>query len=198
MKTKNIVIALVIIAVVIIFGGVIYLAKDKSTQQKGTQVNQQVANSDVSEKTTEDNDTISNADKEMYEQDKEVFPKTLDGYDRYVIDLPRKENENKFEVEILVGKTDKFDCNNQMLNGAFETKTIEGFGYDYYVFNSDGTVASTLMGCPDNTRTEKFISQSEKVRYNSKLPVVIFAPKGFEVKYNIWSAGKEDIEATRQ
>lgn len=150
-------------------------------------------NTDVS-----NNGTVSNADKEMYEQDKAVFPKTLDGYDRFVIDLPRKENENKFEVEILVGKTDKFDCNNQMLNGTFETKTIEGFGYDYYVFNSDGTIASTLMGCPDNTKTEKFISQSEKVRYNSKLPVVIFAPKGFEVKYNIWSAGQEDIEATRQ
>ncbi|HOX15304.1 MAG TPA: ecotin family protein [Candidatus Moranbacteria bacterium] len=144
------------------------------------------------------NGTVSKVDKETYEKDKAVFPKTLAGYNRYVIDLPQKENENKFEVEILAGKTDKFDCNNQMLNGTFETKTIEGFGYDYYIFKSDGTVASTMMGCPDDSKTEKFVSRSEKVRYNSKLPVVVFAPKGFEVKYNVWSAGQEDIKAARQ
>jgi len=144
------------------------------------------------------NGAVSNTHKAMYEKDKAVFPKTLAGYERYVIDLPQEENEDKFEVEILVGKTDKFDCNNQMLSGTFETKTIEGFGYDYYVFKSDGTIASTMMGCPDNTKIEKFVSRSEKVRYNSKLPVVIFAPKGFEVKYNVWSAGQEDIKAAHQ
>lgn len=28
------------------------------------------------------------------------------------------------------------------------------------------------------------------VRYNSKLPVVVYVPEGVEVRYRIWSAGE--------
>ena len=52
------------------------------------------------------------------------------------------------------------------------------------------------MACPDNTLTEKFISsKTEHMRYNSKLPVVIYCPKGFQVEYAIWSKNEIPMKA---
>ena len=62
-------------------------------------------------------------------------------------------------------------------------------GYDYMVFESDGNVASTRMACPDNEVVEKFVAAEGNFgRYNSKLPVVVFVPKGIELKYKVWKA----------
>ncbi|MDX9714606.1 MAG: ecotin family protein [Dissulfurispiraceae bacterium] len=137
-------------------------------------------------------------DRKLYEKSRAAFPKSMPGYDRYSIDLDKRDNENRYEVEVIVGKTDFFDCNNHMLSGRFDKKTVQGYGYDYYVFRSDGRVASTLMACPDNSKKEQFIYQSKKVRYNSRLPIIVFAPKGFQVKFNIWSAGKHNMNALQE
>jgi ecotin len=62
-------------------------------------------------------------------------------------------------------------------------------GYDYMVFESNGDVAATRMACPDNQLIEKFVAANGNFgRYNSQLPVVIFVPKGVELKYNVWKA----------
>lgn len=83
------------------------------------------------------------------------------------------------------------DCNNQKLMGTIVEKDVKGFGYTYYVFESNGQAISTLMFCPD-PKTEKFVSGETKlIDYNSKLPVVVFVPKGMELKSKIWKAGKE-------
>ena len=29
------------------------------------------------------------------------------------------------------------------------------------------------------------------IRYNSRLPIVVYAPEGVEIRYRIWSAGPE-------
>lgn len=137
---------------------------------------------------TQDSVVVSKEDSDMYNSNKAAYPKTMANMNRFVIDLPAKQTEGNYKVEVLVGKTEKLDCNNHMLNGAFESKTVTGFGFDYLVFNSDGKMAGTLMACPDNTLTEKFVSKSTQLDYNSKLPIVVFAPKGFSVKYNILSS----------
>ncbi len=36
------------------------------------------------------------------------------------------------------------------------------------------------------------------LRYNSKLPVVVYVPEGFEVRYRIWQAGEKVIRAERR
>lgn len=119
------------------------------------------------------------------------FPAAKDGMVRYSIILPQKKNESAYKVELIPGKTMSVDCNNHRLMGTISEEDLKGWGYTYYLFTSDGQAASTMMMC-NEPKTMKFVSgQTITIDYNSKLPVVIYLPKGFEVKYRIWEAGKE-------
>lgn len=52
---------------------------------------------------------------------------------------------------------------------------------------------STMMACPDKTRKTAFVSStSELVRYNSKLPIIVYIPKGMDVHYKIWERSNEE------
>ena len=45
---------------------------------------------------------------------------------------------------------------------------------------------------------DKFVSaQPQLVRYNSRLPLVVYAPEGYEVRYRIWKAGKSKASPVR-
>ncbi len=120
------------------------------------------------------------------------FPKAKDSQERFVIfPEPKGSLEAKagYQVQLIPGKTMQVDCNQHFLSGSLTEKTVEGFGYTYYEFVSNGQVGSTLMGCPDNKMTEKYVSgETKMLRYNSRLPIVVYVPKGFELKYKIWEA----------
>lgn len=120
-----------------------------------------------------------------------AFPETIDGMDRYVIYLDKKKNENLLKVEILPGKVMEVDCNNHRLMGKIEEKDVAGWGYTYFSFDSNGQAVSTMMSCPDPKKMEFVYGESKLINYNSKLPIVVYVPKGIELKYKIWSAGKE-------
>lgn len=123
-----------------------------------------------------------------------AYPETLEGYDRYVLYLPEIKNSAKErKVEIIPGVLTEVDCNEHGLLGAFVEKNIDGWGYNYLVFESDGGVRSTLMACPEDTRsTEVVTGNTHLMDYNSRLPVVVFIPKkeNFSVQYRIWEAGE--------
>lgn len=120
--------------------------------------------------------------------DVSMYPEAKNGYKRVLINLPSLKNENDFEVELKVGKWQEVDCNHHSLMGAFEEQTVQGWGYNYYDFESDGRMISTRMGCPDQELENKLINaQSKKVRYNSKLPIVVYIPEGYVVSYSIWT-----------
>lgn len=122
----------------------------------------------------------------------EHFPKAKEGMVRYVIFLDKKTNENLYQIELIPGKVMNVDCNIHSLIGKIEEKNLEGWGYTYYDFSSDGNTMSTQMSCPKQENKNKYISaQSIMIRYNSKLPIVIYAPKGYEIHYKIWEAGKD-------
>lgn len=117
------------------------------------------------------------------------FPETMENYDRYVIYLPKQENEEELRLEVIPGIMKEVDCNTYWLTGEFDTKEIEGMGYNYMIFESSGDFASTRMACPDNVLIEKFVTaDGDFGRYNSQLPVVVFVPKGVELKYKVWKA----------
>ncbi|MGM5630582.1 serine protease inhibitor ecotin [Apibacter raozihei] len=119
------------------------------------------------------------------------FPAAKEGMVRYVIFLDKKSNEDLYKVELIPGKVMNVDCNIHRLIGKTEEKDLEGWGYTYFEFSSEGNAISTRKGCPNQTNSNKFISsESMMVRYNSKLPIVVYAPKGYEIKYKIWEAGK--------
>ncbi|HGJ5858387.1 MAG TPA: serine protease inhibitor ecotin [Arsenophonus nasoniae] len=120
------------------------------------------------------------------------YPTAEKDMHRYVIQLAKKENENNFMVELVIGKSMLVDCNHHWFGGDFEKKELKGWGYDYYELKKVSGPAATLMACPDKQQTKKFITthlgDGNIVRYNSKLPIVVYVPKDMEVKYRIWSA----------
>jgi ecotin len=56
-------------------------------------------------------------------------------------------------------------------------------------------MAGTLMAVdPDAPKVNRFITLGVDpyiIRYNSRVPIVIYVPEGANVRYRIWSAGAE-------
>ena len=124
--------------------------------------------------------------------DLNAFPAATAGQTRHVINLPAQSDEDGLKVELILGKTQTVDCNRQFFGGRLETRTAEGWGYDYYVLPALGNAASTLMGCPPGSERQSFVTTQEQplIRYNSRLPVVVYAPSDVEVRYRVWRAGE--------
>lgn len=123
--------------------------------------------------------------------DVSMYPKAQAGTEQQLLILPELDKEDDYEVELFVGKKLTVDqCNKHFLMGSFSEETVLGWGYNYFDFKSEGNAAGTLMGCMDTKTVEKMVyAQPKKVRYNSKLPIVIYAPKGYQVEYRLWKAG---------
>ncbi|MBW2714737.1 MAG: ecotin family protein [Deltaproteobacteria bacterium] len=122
-----------------------------------------------------------------------AFPPAREGVKRFVIDLPHKErsDEGEFKVEIIVGREMLTDGVNLVrLGNSIEPRTIEGWGYTYYEVTGSSETLSTLMAPPEDAPMQKtFVTAAPiQVRYNSRLPIVVYAPSGYEVRYRIWSA----------
>jgi ecotin len=122
-----------------------------------------------------------------------AFPAAQSGQTRHVIALPSQTNEDALKVELIVGKTQKIDCNQHRFGGALQERTAEGWGYTYYVLDSLGQGVSTLMGCPPGSERDAFVRSSSEtlVRYNSRLPLVVYTPQDVQVRYRVWRAGDE-------
>jgi len=130
-----------------------------------------------------------------------MFPQAKEGFERHVIEVPKLKNEENHKVELLIGKVMSVDCNQHRLMGKLETKSLKGWGYSYLeATDISGMMASTMMVC-QKPNSNKFVSLAPSLeslrRYNSRSPIVIYAPKGYEVRYRIWSAGR-DIEKAKQ
>jgi len=119
-----------------------------------------------------------------------AFPQAVAGQQRHVLSLPPLDNEDAVKVELLIGQTKTIDCNHQTLGGQLEERTAEGWGYNYYVLPEVRGGASTMMGCPPGSEREAFVPlpQQTLVRYNSRLPIVIYTPENVEVRYRLWRA----------
>jgi len=123
------------------------------------------------------------------------YPAAEAGFNRMVFNIPSTENDADRKIEIMAGKAMAIDCNQTWLGGRLEKKVAQGWGYPYFVLEASDVAASTRMACPPGEeKTERFVAvrgEGFLLRYNSKLPVVVYVPEGFEVRYRIWKAGEE-------
>lgn len=124
-----------------------------------------------------------------------AFPPAGEGMRRFVIILEPQSDEDLLKVQLLVGKTMKLDPRNRyFFTGKLETENIAGWGYDRYVLKSLGAMAGTLMAVdPNEPKVDRFITlggDPQLLRYNSRLPLVVYVPDGVEVRYRIWRGEK--------
>ena len=125
-----------------------------------------------------------------------AFPPADQGMVRYVLQLPTQGDESAFKVELIVGKTVQVDEKNKyFFGGTIKEETIKGWGFPRYIVSKLGPMAGTLMAIdPNAPKVARFITLGGDpylIRYNSRLPIVVYVPEGVEVRYRIWTAGAE-------
>jgi len=131
-----------------------------------------------------------------------AFPPADAGMNRYVINLPKLDDEDAARVQLIVGKTVSVDGQNRhFFGGKLEKETIKGWGFDRYILRKLGPMAGTLMAVdPEAPKVERFVAiagEPQLIRYNSRLPVVVYVPDGVEVRYRIWRADAATANAER-
>ena len=129
-----------------------------------------------------------------------AFSPAQEGMQRFVIALPHKERgeEDDFKVELIVGREMLTDGVNRVrLGSAIEPRTLEGWGYTVYEVTGPSETISTLMAPPEGApKVKAFVTAAPlHVRYNSRLPIVVYVPSGYEVRYRIWSASETTHKA---
>jgi ecotin len=131
-----------------------------------------------------------------------AFPTAEEGMVRYVLQLPKHDDESVFMVELIVGKTVEIDEQNRyFFGGRIEEETIEGWGFTKYKVRKLGPMAGTLMAVdPQAPKVKRFIplgGEPYLIRYNSRLPIVVYVPDGVEVRYRLWTTGA-DVKAVEK
>jgi ecotin len=89
---------------------------------------------------------------------------------------------------------------NQVRHGStIEARPLKGWGYTFYEVTGQDTTMSTMMAAPEGSeKVEQFVSGAPLlIRYNSRLPIVIYAPEGYEIKYRVWTAG-DAVKAVKE
>ena len=129
-----------------------------------------------------------------------AFPPPDKGQIRYVIHFAEQEDESNYQVELIVGQIVEIDETNQyFFGGQINKENIVGWGFTRYVVSKLGPMAGTRMAVdPNLPKVERFIRLGGEpflIRYNSRLPVVVYVPEGVDVRYRIWRAEPQLKEA---
>lgn len=117
---------------------------------------------------------------------------------KHAILLESMPNEKILKVEFYAVLSSEVDyCNKHYLLGDFEMKNLEGYGYPYYIFNTNSQIISTKMGCETNAKKVMNVAsgKTETVKYVSLMPIVIYAPKNIDIKYKIWKQDPKELDA---
>lgn len=125
-----------------------------------------------------------------------AFPPAETGEVRHVLRLQQQKDEAGYKVELIVGKTVEVDTvNKYFFVGKIKAETIKGWGFTRYIVPKLGPMAGTLMAIdPSAPKERRFIQiggEPYLIRYNSRLPIVIYVPEGVEVRYRIWKVQAE-------
>ncbi|WP_291987079.1 ecotin family protein [Candidatus Accumulibacter sp. ACC007] len=127
--------------------------------------------------------------------DLKAFPAAEQGMVRHVLQLPPQgeEEEADLKIELVVGRTLEVDAHNRyFFSGQIAKETISGWGFPRFIVSPLGPLAGTLMAIDaDTPKVRRFVALGGEpylMRYNSRLPIVVYAPEGVEVRYRLWRA----------
>ncbi len=129
------------------------------------------------------------------------YPAAQEGQTRHVIWLAEKSHEDLLKVELVPGQVMLTDCNTRSLMATLTAKDLPGWGYTYYEVADVKGPITTMMVCPEGSEKEAFVAAHGDrftVGYNSKLPIVVYAPENIEVRYRIWTGSKKLQSAIEQ
>lgn len=140
---------------------------------------------------------FSNAQSVISKIDPKIFPEAKAGYKKMIIEVPHSDNDANKKIVFYAGIYMEVDgCNTFNLIGTYEQKDLEGWGYNYWVFNTKGDVRNTMMACPNLPLRNLFVSASQQtVDYNGRMPIVIYVPEKYDVQFKIFKAEDETYRA---
>ena len=127
-----------------------------------------------------------------------MYPAPVEGQTRYVISLPPQKDESLLKVEIVAGRTESVDCNQHAYRGELDEQVVQGWGYNYYTLDDIKPGPATRMACakPASPRFVPVVGSDFIVRYNSKLPLVVYSSGNFSVSYRVWRGDAKTTAAT--
>lgn len=130
--------------------------------------------------------------------DLNVYPPVKKDQNRNVIVLEPKENEDDYRVLITASIDGMQDCNTKSRSAKYTEKVVEGMQYPYYEVGKIGDVVTTLMGCSGVPKMGEIpinLSGNTILRYNSKLPIVVYASNGIKINSKIFKL--EEIKKSK-
>lgn len=132
----------------------------------------------------------SNAQSVITKIDPKIFPEAQKGYKKMVIEVPYSDNDDNKIIQFYAGVWMEVDgCNTFNLIGTYEKKDLQGWGYEYWVFNTKGDVQSTMMSCPNAPLRNLFVKATPQITdYNGRMPIVIYVPEKYDVQFKIFKA----------
>jgi ecotin len=126
------------------------------------------------------------------------LPARMNNKDRIVINLPQVENSTDLYVELSFSQYLEFsDCNSKILTGDILERFVDADGNSYFEIESHGYI-STMIGCFDEGKPERLIAPARQfIRYNSRMPIVVYVPDGMDVVYRVISTQGDFTVAER-
>lgn len=129
-----------------------------------------------------------------------AYPKASAGKVRHVILLPAipEEEAENLKVEIVAGRTiDTDGVNRYRFGGEFREKDIPGWGFSFFEVDAlPGPLSTRIAPLQSAPPEKRFVAGPRLLtRYNSRLPVVVYAPEGVEVRFRTWRADGEPTPA---
>lgn len=127
-----------------------------------------------------------------------AYPEPDAGMKRRVMLLETKKEEADYRVELQVGKTVEVDdVNRYFFGGKLEEINVEGWGFPKYVVKELGPMAGTRVAPdPNALKVKRFVAlggEPQLLRYNSRLPIVVYVPADAEVRLRIWKAVPDPV-----
>jgi len=138
------------------------------------------------------------------------YPAPALGERRWLVELPAtpppsrdpglSSSPEDWRVQLIPGRTIEVDCNRFSFGGRLRSQAVPGSDLRIVRISEVTPVASTRMACPPGEPTRRqFVParapELDALRYNPRLPLVIYVPAGSEVRYRVFSAGPEQAAA---